>query len=73
MNYGICNLRIVPVRILDSDKSEMINQLIYGDIIEVLEEKNKWIYDKNKWVKWEKWKNLYKKYMNLIWLNVLIC
>jgi len=50
MNYGICNLSIVPVRILDSDKSEMINQLIYGDIIEILEEKNKWtkirsIYD----------------------------
>ena len=42
MNYGICNLSIVPVRILDSDKSEMINQLIYGDIIEILEEKNKW-------------------------------
>ena len=42
MNYGICNLSIVPVRILDSDKSEMINKLIYGDIIEILEEKNKW-------------------------------
>ena len=43
MILGICNLSIVPVRIVDSDKSEMINQLIYGDIIEILEEKEKWI------------------------------
>ncbi len=43
MILGICNLSIVPVRIVDSDKSEMINQLIYGDIIEILEEKEKWV------------------------------
>ena len=43
MMLGICNLSIVPVRIVDSDKSEMINQLIYGDIIEILEEKEKWV------------------------------
>lgn len=43
MILGICNLSIVAVRIVDSDKSEMINQLIYGDIIEILEEKEKWV------------------------------
>ena len=43
MILGICNLSIVPVRIVDSDKSEMINQLIYGDIIEILDEKEKWV------------------------------
>ena len=43
MILGICKLSIVPVRIVDSDKSEMINQLIYGDIIEILEEKEKWV------------------------------
>ena len=43
MILGICNLSIVPVRIVDSDKSEMINQLIYGNIIEILEEKEKWV------------------------------
>ena len=43
MILGICNLSIVPVRIVDSDKSEMINQLIYGDIIEIIEEKEKWV------------------------------
>ena len=35
--YGICNLSIIPVRISNSEKSEMINQLLYGDIIEILE------------------------------------
>tara|TARA_X000001036_G_scaffold403871_1_gene410753 strand:+ start:947 stop:1690 length:744 start_codon:yes stop_codon:yes gene_type:complete len=58
MNYGICNLSIVPVRILDSDKSEMINQLIYGDIIEILEEKNKWT----------KIKSIYDNYIG--WIDV---
>ena len=47
MILGICNLSIVPVRIVDSDKSEMINQLIYGDIIEILEEKEKWVQIKS--------------------------
>ena len=32
MGLGICNLSIVPVRISDSDKSEMITQLVYGDL-----------------------------------------
>ena len=55
MILGICNLSIVPVRIVDSDKSEMINQLIYGDIIEILEEKEKW-------VKIGSWKNTQEAY-----------
>ena len=56
MTLGICNLSIVPVRIVDSDKSEMINQLIYGDIIEILEEKEKWV----------KIKSLYDDYIGWI-------
>ena len=43
MSLGICNLSIVPVRISDSDKSEMITQLVYGDLFTIVEEKDKWI------------------------------
>ena len=39
MGLGICNLSIVPVRISDSDKSEMITQLVYGDLFTIVEEK----------------------------------
>ena len=42
MGLGICNLSIVPVRISDSDKSEMITQLVYGDLFTIVEEKDKW-------------------------------
>lgn len=31
MQYGICNLSIVPVRLEPSDSSEMVTQLLYGD------------------------------------------
>lgn len=42
MQFGLCNLSIVPVRISNSDKSEMVTQLIYGDLISVIEEKENW-------------------------------
>ena len=55
MIYGICNLSIIPVRILNCDKSEMINQLIYGDVFEVLEEKEKWIKIKSMYDDYTGW------------------
>ena len=55
MIYGICNLSIIPVRILNCDKSEMINQLIYGDLFEVLEEKEKWIKIKSMYDDYTGW------------------
>ena len=43
MDYGICNLSIVPIRINNSHKSELISQLLYGDCFKLLEEKEDWI------------------------------
>ena len=50
MNYGICNLSIVPLRFENSDRSEMVSQVLYGDLFELLEITKKWsrirlIYD----------------------------
>ena len=42
MDYGLCNLNIVPLRLEDSDCSEMISQVLYGDLFEILEVKEKW-------------------------------
>ena len=42
MNYGLCNLNIVPLRIEDSDCSEMVSQVLYGDLFEVLELSEQW-------------------------------
>lgn len=42
MRYGICNLSIVPLRIEPSDKSELVSQVLYGDIFKVLEQRKSW-------------------------------
>lgn len=41
MKYGICNLSIVPMRLDPTDKSEMTNQLLFGEQYQILEERRK--------------------------------
>lgn len=55
MSLGICNLSIVPVRISDSDKSEMITQLIYGDLFSIIEVKDNWTKIKCEFDGYEGW------------------
>ena len=38
MNYGIINLSAVPGRADSSDKSEMVTQLLFGDIFTILDQ-----------------------------------
>lgn len=42
MKYGICELTIVPIRSEASDKSEMVNQILFGEHFKVLEKRQKW-------------------------------
>lgn len=42
MQYGICNLSIVPVRLEPADTSEMVTQVLYGEHFKVLEKRSKW-------------------------------
>ena len=47
---GYCFLSSVPMRAESSDRSEMVNQLLLGDTVEVIERQEKWshvqcIYD----------------------------
>lgn len=42
MQYGICNLGIVPIRLDPSDTAEMVTQALYGDLFKVLEQRKKW-------------------------------
>jgi gamma-D-glutamyl-L-lysine dipeptidyl-peptidase len=42
MNYGICNLSVVPLRAETTDKSELVSQVLYGEIFKVLEIREKW-------------------------------
>jgi len=43
MEFGICNLSIVPVRREPSDTSEMVTQLLFGDHFTVLDQKEQWV------------------------------
>lgn len=42
MQYGICNLGIVPLRLEPSDSCEMISQVLYGEHFKILEQREKW-------------------------------
>ena len=41
MEYGICNLSIVPLRAEPMDMSEMVTQLLYGEHFKVLEKRSR--------------------------------
>jgi hypothetical protein len=43
MEYGICNLAIIPLRAEPSDKSEQVSQLLFGEAFEILEWKDRWV------------------------------
>ncbi len=44
MSFGVCALSIIPVRSAPAHKSEMVTQLLFGELFEVLEAKGrKWL------------------------------
>ena len=43
MNYGICHLSIVPMRANPEDSSELVSQLLYGEIFKIIDQRKKWI------------------------------
>jgi len=42
MEFGFCNLAVVPVRREPFDKSEMSTQLLFGDLMEVIGREDSW-------------------------------
>ncbi|MEN8816599.1 MAG: C40 family peptidase [Nonlabens sp.] len=42
MRYGICPISIAPLRLETSDASEMVSQVLYGEIFKILESRKKW-------------------------------
>ncbi len=53
MKYGICSLSVIPGRAEPSDKSEMVTQLLFGEVFSIYEEKRKG---------WKKIKTAYDDY-----------
>lgn len=44
MSFGIADLSIIPMRNEKSDRSEMISQILFGEMYQILEIDEKWIY-----------------------------
>ena len=62
MDYGIIDLNIVPVRKKNNAKSEMINQLFFGEIITIIKSKEKWSFISSNIDKYQGWiRNLHFK------------
>ncbi len=55
MQYGICKLSIIPLRIEPSDKSELISQLLFGEHFKILETRKKWLKIRLAFDKYEGW------------------
>jgi hypothetical protein len=55
MQYGICNLSIVPLRWEPTDKSELVSQVLYGDFFKVLEQRKSWSRIRLNFDKYEGW------------------
>ncbi|PLX10558.1 MAG: hydrolase Nlp/P60 [Marinilabiliales bacterium] len=57
MNQGICLQSMVAVRERPSERSEMTNQLLFGDLFEILEKKDEWCLIKTIDDNYEGWAN----------------
>ena len=43
MRYGICKLSVVPMRKEASHESELVSELLFNDIYEVIDENDEWV------------------------------
>lgn len=55
MSYGICDLSVMPIRKEGSHTSEMVSQLLYNELYEVLDEKPGWYLIKSMEDQYEGW------------------
>ena len=44
MDYGIADLSLIPMRREQSERSEMVSQVLFGELYEVMEITEKWVY-----------------------------
>lgn len=64
MAYGCCHLSLVPVRASANDQAEMVTQLLFGDVFEILDQTQKWIKIKITFDAYEGWIDA-KQYLSI--------
>lgn len=55
MNFGINPLSVIPVRSSSSDKSEMISQILFGEMVEILDSRGTWAKIRCEWDNYVGW------------------
>lgn len=55
MQYGICNLSIVPLRHTPDDTSELISQILYGEVFKITEQRKNWCQIRLAYDNYEGW------------------
>jgi len=55
MQYGICNLSIIPLRLEPTDTSELVSQVLYGEHFKILEHRKQWSRIRLAFDKYEGW------------------
>lgn len=55
MQYGVGHLNIVPVRLENSDKSEMVTQLLFGDHFKIIDKRKNWVKIRIAFDQYEGW------------------
>ena len=45
--YGLITHPLVPLRAYNSERSEMVSQLLFGEYVKILEKQEKWLYVEN--------------------------
>ena len=55
MNCGICKLSVIPIRKEPSHTSEMVSQLLYNEMYEVLDEQSGWMLIRTEMDQYEGW------------------
>ena len=62
MSFGIIDLNVIPVRLKDNAKSEMISQFFFGETLTIIDRSEKWSYVENNLDKYKGWiRNLHFK------------
>ena len=62
MSFGIIDLNVIPVRLKDNAKSEMISQFFFGETLTILKKSDKWSYVESNLDKYRGWiRNLHFK------------
>jgi len=55
MEYGICNLALIPLRADPSDKSEQVSQILFGEAFEILDWAERWVKVRTAYDDYEGW------------------